>query len=285
MAATAIEVDGGKLQLVGSAGWEAERHSSVRAAKRALHMARTAGECQPFCTAHGVRPYARLTGHRWRKRVWPAGSRGIPQVFCPLRLPAAARIRCKGGQSRHTTRSCARPAVLSASEARMANFPTHIAVGTVVSGALATVTVAADMVAPENMVAVTLAGVLGSVLPDIDLKDSRPSRAMFAGLGVFFSFAVLFSLERKYSIAEMLILWLGTLVVRALRRQGDLLPLQLSPRHLAFAAGDGVLRLPHRLDLQQAARPQRRRGLACRRLHGHRLSHAPDRSTRSTPST
>jgi membrane-bound metal-dependent hydrolase YbcI (DUF457 family) len=93
----------------------------------------------------------------------------------------------------------------------MANFPTHIAVGTVVSGALATVTVAADMVAPENIVAVTLAGVLGSVLPDIDLKDSRPSRAMFAALGVFFSFAVLFSLERRYSIAEMLILWLGTL--------------------------------------------------------------------------
>jgi membrane-bound metal-dependent hydrolase YbcI (DUF457 family) len=94
----------------------------------------------------------------------------------------------------------------------MANFPTHIAIGTVVSGALATVTVAADMVAPENIVAVTLAGVLGSVLPDIDLKDSRPSRAMFAGLAVFFSFAVLFSLERKYSIAEMLVLWLGTLL-------------------------------------------------------------------------
>lgn len=94
----------------------------------------------------------------------------------------------------------------------MANFPTHIAVGTVVSGALATVTMAADMIAPENVVAVTLAGVLGSVLPDIDLKDSRPARAMFAGLGVFFSFAVLFSLERKYSIAEMMILWLGTLL-------------------------------------------------------------------------
>jgi len=75
----------------------------------------------------------------------------------------------------------------------MANFPTHIAVGTVVSGALATVTMAADLVAPENIVAVTLAGVLGSVLPDIDLKDSRPARAMFAGLGVFFSFSGSFS--------------------------------------------------------------------------------------------
>lgn len=96
----------------------------------------------------------------------------------------------------------------------MANFPTHIAVGTVVSGALATVTVAADMVAPENIVAVTLAGVLGSVLPDIDLKESRPAKAMFSGLAIFFSFAVLFGLEtKKYSIAEMLALWLGTLVL------------------------------------------------------------------------
>src|SRR5262245_46964372 len=94
----------------------------------------------------------------------------------------------------------------------MANFPTHIAVGTVVSGALATVTLAADVVAPENLVAVTLAGVLGSVLPDIDLKDSRPSQALFAGLGVFFAFAVLFSLENKYSVLEMLVLWLGTMV-------------------------------------------------------------------------
>jgi membrane-bound metal-dependent hydrolase YbcI (DUF457 family) len=95
----------------------------------------------------------------------------------------------------------------------MANFPTHIAVGTVVSGALATVTVAADLVAPENIVAVTLAGVLGSILPDIDLEDSRPARAMFSGLAIFFSFAVLFGLEGRYSIAEMLILWIGTLLL------------------------------------------------------------------------
>lgn len=94
----------------------------------------------------------------------------------------------------------------------MANFTTHIAVGTVVSGALATLTLAADVVAPENLVAVTMAGVLGSVLPDIDLKDSRPSRAMFAGLGIFFSFAVLFNVATQYSVAELWILWLGTLV-------------------------------------------------------------------------
>jgi hypothetical protein len=93
----------------------------------------------------------------------------------------------------------------------MANFPTHLAIGTIVSGAAATLTLAADVVAPENLVAVTLAGVLGSVLPDIDLKDSKPSRAMFTGLSVFFSFAVLFEMAAKLSVAEMLIIWLGTL--------------------------------------------------------------------------
>ncbi len=52
---------------------------------------------------------------------------------------------------------------------------------------------------------------LGSVLPDIDLKDSRPSRALFAGLAIFFSFAVLFHFAPRLSIAEMWILWLGTM--------------------------------------------------------------------------
>ena len=94
----------------------------------------------------------------------------------------------------------------------MANFPTHISVGTVVSGVLATATLAADAVTPENLVAVTMAGVIGSVLPDIDLKESRPSRALFSGLAVFFSFAVLFLTAGRFSIVEMLVLWLGTLV-------------------------------------------------------------------------
>lgn len=95
----------------------------------------------------------------------------------------------------------------------MANFTTHIAVGTIVSGSLATLTLAANVIAPENLIPVTLAGVLGSVLPDIDLKESRPSRAMFSGLAIFFSFAVLFTVADRYSIAELWLLWLGTLVL------------------------------------------------------------------------
>ncbi len=94
----------------------------------------------------------------------------------------------------------------------MANFTTHIVVGTIVAGSLATLTLASDMIAPENLVAVTMAGSLGSVLPDIDLKDSRPSRALFAGLAIFFSFAILFHFAPRLSIAEMWLLWVGTLL-------------------------------------------------------------------------
>ncbi len=89
----------------------------------------------------------------------------------------------------------------------MANFAMHIGVGTVVSGAMATITLAADVISPDQLVAVTLAGVLGSVLPDIDLKDSRASRALFSGLAVFFSFCVLFANAANYSIAELWIIW------------------------------------------------------------------------------
>lgn len=95
----------------------------------------------------------------------------------------------------------------------MANFTTHIVTGTIVSGSLATLTLAADVIAPENLVGVTMAGVLGSVLPDIDLKDSRPSRILFSGLAIFFSFAVLFHFASRLSIAEMWLLWLGTLLL------------------------------------------------------------------------
>ncbi len=91
----------------------------------------------------------------------------------------------------------------------MANFTTHIAIGTLASGMLATLTMAADVIAPENIVGVTLAGVLGSVLPDIDLKVSRPSQAIFNGLAVFLSFAILFNFAYRYSIAEMWIVWLA----------------------------------------------------------------------------
>lgn len=92
----------------------------------------------------------------------------------------------------------------------MANFATHIGAGTIVSGSLATLTVAANVIGPQSVVAVTLAGVLGSILPDIDLKDSRPARFFFSMLAIFLSFIAMFMAAQKYSIAEIWLAWLAT---------------------------------------------------------------------------
>ena len=89
----------------------------------------------------------------------------------------------------------------------MANFPTHLAVGIISSGALATLTLASGMVAPADIVTLVFAGAVGGILPDIDLGSSRPSQALFTGLGIVIAFAVLINAGYNYSIAEMWIVW------------------------------------------------------------------------------
>lgn len=99
----------------------------------------------------------------------------------------------------------------------MANYATHIGVGTLVSGGLATLTLAADILSPDSLMAVTLAGVVGSFLPDIDLKDSRASRVLFSGFAFFFAFCVMFMNAAALSIAE---LWILVTAVFVLVRYG-----------------------------------------------------------------
>lgn len=94
----------------------------------------------------------------------------------------------------------------------MANFRTHAAAGTFVAGTLATLTMAAAVVTPQEIITLALAGALGSVLPDIDLKDSRSSQILFFGLAIFLTSIVLFSFASEYSIAEMWILCAATFV-------------------------------------------------------------------------
>lgn len=92
----------------------------------------------------------------------------------------------------------------------LANFRTHLGIGTVVAGLLATLALATAIVTANDVIAVALAGVLGGILPDIDLQESRPSRLIFFFLGLFLSFCVLFSSAGGYSIAELWLIWLGT---------------------------------------------------------------------------
>ncbi|ADU65583.1 metal-dependent hydrolase [Desulfurispirillum indicum] len=62
----------------------------------------------------------------------------------------------------------------------MAMFDTHLAAGTVMSGALATLAVTHENVPLSLALGLVLAGTLGSVLPDIDAPQSRPTRVMLS---------------------------------------------------------------------------------------------------------
>lgn len=91
----------------------------------------------------------------------------------------------------------------------MADFATHLGWGAVGAGLGASATYAADIVPVEHLMTLTMAGVIGSVLPDIDLEKAVPSRLLFTGLGFFFAFLALFNFSASYSIAELWIIWLG----------------------------------------------------------------------------
>lgn len=91
----------------------------------------------------------------------------------------------------------------------MANFRTHLGIGTVASGLLVTLAFGASIISENDVLAVAMAGVLGSILPDVDLQKSRPSRIIFFFLGLFFSFCVLFTQSDKLSVVELWILWLA----------------------------------------------------------------------------
>lgn len=91
----------------------------------------------------------------------------------------------------------------------MANFSTHLGVGAVSSGLAATVTLAAGLVQPDQLSTLTAAGVIGSVLPDIDLERSTPSRMLFGALGILFAFIALFHYYTAYSVMELWLIWLA----------------------------------------------------------------------------
>lgn len=94
----------------------------------------------------------------------------------------------------------------------MANFQTHITVGVLSSGLISTVAMAAALVTPSDAVFLTIAGTLGSILPDIDLESSKQSRTVFGGFGIFFAFIALFHFSQFLSIAELCLMWLAIFI-------------------------------------------------------------------------
>lgn len=85
----------------------------------------------------------------------------------------------------------------------MANFNTHISTATVLTGMMATVSLKLGHVTESEAVVLTALGIIGGILPDIDLKYSYPSRILFSFLGLITSFITVFALQEQFSIMEL----------------------------------------------------------------------------------
>jgi len=95
---------------------------------------------------------------------------------------------------------------------RMADFATHMGWAAIGAGLAASATYAADIVPSADLLTLTTAGVVGGILPDIDLEKAVPSRALFTGLGLTLAFIVLFNFKASYSITELWLIWMAVFI-------------------------------------------------------------------------
>jgi len=90
----------------------------------------------------------------------------------------------------------------------MADFRTHVAVASTISGVLAIGTMVAGVATPKEVVLYFCAGSIGGVLPDIDSDHTIPVQILFSVLAVGLAFMSVFSRADTFSLVELTILWL-----------------------------------------------------------------------------
>lgn len=92
----------------------------------------------------------------------------------------------------------------------MADFNTHVLGATGVGSLVATVGHKVELLSIEQALMVTLATVLGGVLPDVDLKSSTPGKALFTIIGVALAAAWLFARLPDMTVVEA---WAGAIAI------------------------------------------------------------------------
>ncbi len=95
----------------------------------------------------------------------------------------------------------------------MADFKTHLIGAAAVSGLAATILVMTSQFPHQAIMGYFILGVIGGLLPDIDSPHSIPVRIAFMALAVIAGFLVVFTFGRRYSLAELILLWTGCFVL------------------------------------------------------------------------
>jgi hypothetical protein len=93
-------------------------------------------------------------------------------------------------------------------ESGMADFRTHVAVASTVSGVIAIGGMVAGVATPKEVVLFFCAGTIGGVLPDIDSDHTIPVQILFSFLAVALAFMSVFSRADTYSVVELVCLWI-----------------------------------------------------------------------------
>lgn len=91
----------------------------------------------------------------------------------------------------------------------MANFSTHLTGAAASAGLLSTLFLKAELVTASEALVLTLAGTVGGILPDIDLKYSYPSKILFTLIGTLAALMWMFTSTLNLAIVELWLLGLG----------------------------------------------------------------------------
>jgi len=95
----------------------------------------------------------------------------------------------------------------------MANFNTHVGVAAVASGMLATLCLQVGFVDAKDALLLASVGIVGGILPDIDLHYSYPSRILFSLLGIVAAFLWVFAAENELPIVFLWMAGLGIYLI------------------------------------------------------------------------
>ncbi len=89
----------------------------------------------------------------------------------------------------------------------MANFSGHIIGASIGSGVMAAGLLSLQMLSPTEATIAFVIGVIGGLLPDVDLDHSKPFKTGSQLFAIFLAFSTIFSKAVDYSLIEMAILW------------------------------------------------------------------------------
>jgi len=90
----------------------------------------------------------------------------------------------------------------------MADFKTHFNVAAVGAGLAATTLLVAGLAQPDELLLFFSLGIVGGLLPDLDLDHSTPLEIVFNLVGVLLSFLLIFHLSGRFAVLELALFWL-----------------------------------------------------------------------------